>query len=246
MKWHILDTNSNSGNFNMEYDLMLADKCSENEAYLRFYQWDPPCISIGVHQSFDDLNLNKIKFDGLDMVKRPTGGRAILHSEELTYSVVIPASTNLTGEEIYNKISLSLVKGLQLFDPKLMKLELEEIQPDFKSRYQSSSGIICFTSTAKHEVKYNGKKLVGSAQRKFSNSILQHGSILIGKSHAKLVDYLNLDFSELERLKTEITGKTIELETILNYSIDLKKIISSIVLGFEQVWGNNFKAVKAI
>lgn len=230
----------------MEYDQILADRCSENEAYLRFYQWKPACISIGAHQSFDDLNLTKIKSDGMDVVQRPTGGKAILHSEELTYSVVLPNVIYLTSGEIYNRISLSLVKGLQLFDPILNKLELEEIQPDFKSHYKSPSGIVCFTSTAKHEVKYDGKKLIGSAQRKFDKSILQHGSILIGKSHSKLIDYLNQEPGNLEQLKTEIKDKTIELETILNYTIDIKALISSLVLGFKQIWMNDFHDTETV
>lgn len=236
MIWNLLLDGANPGLHNMDFDIALANQCKENEIYLRFYQWSPYCISLGANQEFNIINLERTNSDEIDVVKRPTGGRAILHAEELTYSLIIPTSSGYKASEIYKKVSNAIVKGLIYYDNKLEKVELEESQPDFKEHYKKSESVLCFSSSAKSEIKYEGKKLVGSAQRKMNNSILQHGSILAGKFHKELPHYLNINEVEKKTLTSQLHEKTIEIETILNKKIDYERLTASITLGFELEW----------
>ncbi|MBI5729549.1 MAG: hypothetical protein HY963_00275, partial [Ignavibacteriales bacterium] len=166
MNWHFIDSSGNTGSYNMQFDVELAHNCKPDEAYFRIYKWNPYCISLGANQSFNDIDQNKTKAEGIDIVKRPTGGRAILHAEELTYSVVLPLNYEFSPREIYFRISNALMRGLEIYNPILAKSQLEDYQPNFPKLLEEPSGVLCFASTARNEVKFNGKKLIGSAQRK--------------------------------------------------------------------------------
>lgn len=242
MKWHLLESGELHGQENMDIDVSLARDCKNNEAYFRLYQWNPYCISLGANQHESDIDTKKLYKDGLELVKRPTGGRAILHSEELTYAVIIPLSCGLSPREIYSKISNALVRGLMEYSSTLAeKLELENVQPNFPELLKEPSGVLCFASTAKSEVKFDSKKIIGSAQRKMGNTVLQHGSILCGAFHQKLADYLNTDQILKSLMKEELANKTIELETILNKPIDYTKLSNAVISGFEQEWQTKFE-----
>lgn len=243
MKWKFINFGANTGQYNMDYDIWLAQNFNPQNAILRFYQWDPYCISLGANQSFKDINLEKAKLDNIEVVKRPTGGRAILHSEELTYSVIYPIDSNLTSKNIYSKINLALRKGLIEFDFNLTEINLEHSQPDFREFYKSDVSAICFAVSAKSELNLRGKKIVGSAQRKIGNVILQHGSILCGEFHKKIVDYLNIDNSKKDILLSEISDTTIDLKTALNYKIDYSKLATAILKGFEDHFTEKFELV---
>ena len=240
MKWHLIESGENTGAYNMDFDLQLARNCSPYDAYFRLYTWNPYCISLGANQNFNDINIEKASSQKIDVVKRPTGGRAILHAEEITYSVILPYSHEISAREIYEKISLALVKGLEIYNPLLGKSELENIQPNFPELLTHPSGILCFGSTAKNEIKFSGKKIIGSAQRKLDNAILQHGSILCGKLHRRLVEFLNTDEISKQKLSTELADKTIEIETVLNEEIDYDRLSTSLITGFEETWKVRF------
>ena len=237
MKWYFINSGSNTGSYNMDFDLLLAKSCNEESAYFRLYKWKPYCISLGANQSYDSVNLIKTNRDNIDVVKRPTGGRAILHAEELTYSVVIPVNYSSSARNIYLEINLALLKGLEEYDKRLADIELENTQPDFSSLYKEPKGEVCFTVPAKSELKFKGKKVAGSAQRKLNNSLLQHGSILCGDFHKKIINYLNLTSEEYLLLKSELDNNTIELGTILNEKIEYNRLINSLLLGMQ----NHFK-----
>lgn len=241
MIWKFIDYGVNNGKYNMDFDIWLAQNFDPQTAVLRFYRWNPYCISLGANQSFDDVDLKKAKLDNIDVVKRPTGGRAILHSEELTYSVIYPIDNLTSSKNIYNEINLALRKGLIEFDTKLSEIDLEHLQPDFKEFYKSEISAICFAVSAKSELNFKGKKIVGSAQRKIGNVILQHGSILCGDYHKKIVDYLNIDQSKKEIVLKEISDTTIDLKTALNYEIDYSKLVPAILKGFENHFNIKFE-----
>ncbi|MCU7494686.1 MAG: hypothetical protein HF314_13660 [Ignavibacteria bacterium] len=240
MKWHLLDTGFNSGKFNMDFDIELARNCPDDEAFFRLYRWKPFCISLGANQKFEDIDLLKASECGIEVVKRPTGGRAILHAEELTYSVVLPVKAGFSSNEIYRKVSLALVRALRSFDRRLNPVELESIQPDFASLLKDPRGIACFASTAKSEVKFLGKKLIGSAQRKMGHAILQHGSLLCGNFHLQLIDFLNQPVNEIELVKDDLLHKTTDLASILGCTIDYDLLSETVVKGFEEEWNIKF------
>ena len=240
MKWHLIESGFHTGKFNMDFDLQLANESKNDHAFFRLYRWNPYCISLGANQSFDDIDLSKASADNIDVVKRPTGGRAILHAEEITYSVILPYSQISSAKDVYQKISQALITGLELYNPFLKNSELENVQPDFKQLLQSGSGVLCFGSTAKNEVKFSGKKIIGSAQRKLKNTILQHGSILCGTFHKKIVEYLAGNEKSKSELEKELTDKTIEIETILSTKVDYEKLSECLIAGFEQYWDIKF------
>ncbi len=234
MNWVFLSSGINSGKFNMETDLFLAMNCEPDEAIFRLYRWDPYCISLGANQNENIINYNEAKKNNISVVRRPTGGRAILHAQEITYSVIYPLNNNISARELYSNINFALKNGLEKYSKKLNKIELENEQPDFSILYKENSGAICFAASAKSELKYDGKKLAGSAQRKFKNSILQHGSILCGSYHTKIVKYLNLPEEEKEILKSEIIEKTIDLESILKKEIKYELLAEALAVGFHE------------
>lgn len=239
MKWTFIDSDCNTGKYNMDFDIYLSHKCQPDEAFFRLYRWTPYAISIGANQSFDDIDLIKAKKHNIDIVKRPTGGRAILHSEELTYSLILPIQYGLTAREVYERTSIALSKALGNFDERLKFSELESVQPNFRDLLSIPSSALCFASTAKSEVKYLGKKIIGSAQRKMANSILQHGSILCGKFHSNLPNYMS-DKSDVNELLLEIESKTIEISTITGIPVNYSELSKFIISTFESEWQINF------
>ena len=236
--WEIIDTGENTGRFNMDYDLMLADRCrNENLSFIRFYRWNPYAISLGYNQSKlitgQKLDLDKCKSAGIDVVQRPTGGRAVLHSEELTYSVVTKSSKPV--KVLYREISQALLDGLKLIDEsnaELQKLSLTVTTPDLLKLTKTGMYNLCFNTAIKDEINLAGRKLVGSAQRDFGDVVLQHGSILMGEHHKSIVNYLMVDDRVKERLKTEIDEKTICLNEILNRNVTYEEIAGSLIKGF--------------
>jgi lipoate-protein ligase A len=156
MIWELIQNSTNTGQFNMDFDVQLARNCEDGKGYFRLYQWDPYCISLGANQSFDDINSDETFSKNIDVVKRPTGGRAILHAEEITYSVILPTNSGITPKDLYREISCALIAGLELYNPKLKDLTLESDQPHFPSLLNSDKGKLCFGSTARNEIKYNG------------------------------------------------------------------------------------------
>ena len=241
MKWKFLNTNSNSGKYNMDYDMNLAQTAQPGIALLRFYKWKPYCISLGANQAFSTINLKKAYDNNIDLVERPTGGRAILHSEELTYSVVYPLDNGYSPKDLYLEINLALKKGMVFFNSELEKIELEKEQPHFRGFYKNNKSHLCFAVSAKNELKFEGKKLVGSAQRKLHNSVLQHGSILCGDFHKNIVDYLFLNDEDTVQMKEEIKKTTTDLRSILNYEIDYDLLVESIKTGIEEHFKIKFK-----
>jgi lipoate-protein ligase A len=240
MIWKFIDTGFNSGKFNMDFDLELVKHFSGSPV-LRIYQWKPYCISLGANQDFNSIDQRKVFVDGIEIVKRPTGGRAILHAEELTYSVVYPISSEKSPKQIYLEINLALKEGLINYNSKLESIDLEHTQPHFPSFYKDAKSTLCFAVSAMNELNYDGKKVAGSAQRKIGNIILQHGSILCGSYHKKIIDYLNLPSEKVAEIDHEIESTTTELETILDDKINYSKLSQSIKKGFENHFNIKFE-----
>jgi len=240
MKWLFINSGSNTGKYNMDYDLQLAKNYKDDEIILRLYRWNPYCISLGANQSPDSINAKLACQDNIDVVIRPTGGRAVLHAEELTYSVVYPLDFFSSAKDIYCQINRAILKGLKIYDSRLSSFELENHQPDFSEIYKQENNAVCFAVSAKSEIKYSGKKIVGSAQRKFEKVVLQHGSILCGPFHKKITHYLNVRDEIKEEIKKEIEENTIELGNILNEKIDYSRLSLSLCKGFEEHYNMSF------
>ncbi len=234
MNWNYVNTGFQSGQYNMDYDESLAQTYNKtNEAILRFYGWSPYTVSIGFHQNIQDFNLQKLEQDGIGIVRRPTGGRAILHAHELTYSVVIPCNEQMP-KQIYRLINEGLLLGLRTFGIDAKLSGKDENLPSF---YKHPESVSCFAVSAKNEIQYHGKKLAGSAQRRFGNVILQHGSILLGAQHRDIIHYIAEHIREHhEIIEKSLVNNTTEAETILNRSVSFEEIVPYIKQGFEEIF----------
>lgn len=233
MNYYFLDTGAGTGRFNMDLDVALAGACKPGEFYFRLYTWKPYCLSLGANQPDSAVNKAALAEAKIDLVRRPSGGKAILHAEELTYAVVCHTNVQFTPQQIYREVNEALLKGLAFYDARLGAAELENQQPDFRSLFNKEGNFACFGSSAKNELKFDHKKLIGSAQRKMGNVVLQHGSILCGSYHKQIGRYLQYDEAMLHQLEQELLEKTIELDAVLGTPVHLDNLAAALKRGFE-------------
>lgn len=182
MTWRLLLHPPADGAWNMSLDEALLRSLQQGFApvTLRFYRWQPPTVSLGYFQAAEDVELDAIRRLGLGLVRRPTGGRAILHDDELTYSIVLPASAIPGGRSVgrsYLTISRCLIAGLEGLGVKAL------VGRKSPSRTTISPG--CFALSTRADLSAAGRKLIGSAQVRRSGFILQHGAIPITIDLAK-------------------------------------------------------------
>jgi len=196
---------------------------------LRFYKWQNPTLSLGYHQKLEEINIDECKKNNIDIVYRPTGGKAVLHKDELTYSF-IGRNTDFgnTLFEIYKQINEALAIGLNLLGANV------EVYQENKEAYFNTSA--CFRVATQADLCHKQKKLGGSAQLRRDNFFLQHGTILIKRDIDILKKILNLKDGEYE----DLLKTTISLEEILNRPIRWTEVKDAIISGFEIHFKNTF------
>jgi lipoate-protein ligase A len=177
-----------AGKRNMAVDEAIHRACQSGDAIptLRFYQWRPACLSLGYFQDVEkEVNLEGLRSEGVDLVRRATGGKAVLHDDELTYSVVI-AEKDLPGSvlETYHRLSEALVEGLRTLG---VPAELAALEHGVTSRDPQFRQAACFSAPSWYEIVSDGRKIVGSAQNRKNGFILQHGSIPFNFDAGKIV-----------------------------------------------------------
>jgi lipoate-protein ligase A len=175
--WRLwVDESPRPGYTNMSIDLALLDRTERlGEAWLRLYRWNPHCLSFGRHEpALRRYDADRIRRLGLDTVRRPTGGRAVWHSTELTYAVTAPTNRFASARAAYIEIHQLLREALQSIGVH------GSLAPS--TRMASLEAGSCFSHPAGGEVLVNGRKIVGSAQLRRGTSFLQHGSILLADS----------------------------------------------------------------
>lgn len=164
-----------TGYENMQIDSDLLDFAIENNIdypIFRLYGWSPACVSLGRNQSDTFIDKQFLKDTGIDLVKRLTGGRALLHDDEITYSYVCPVNYLKNGENV----TKSYMEISQILIDKFSKIGIEL---DFGiSKKVNTKFDYCMLISTGADLCYKGKKLIGSAQCRKNNYILQHGSIL--------------------------------------------------------------------
>ena len=239
MRWQFLDTGFRTALFNMKFDEILAARLRENaiSPTLRVYGWQPHAVSIGRHQPMNSFNVAALGAAEIDIVRRPTGGRAILHANELTYSVVVPC-TDRSLRDIYRSVNEGLLRGMRLLG---IDAELADAGGDFRKLYSDPLSVACFSNSAKSEIHVNGKKLVGSAQRRYGTVVLQHGSFLLDHQHCKLADFLPEKLAvEGDRLKLLLEESTINAASLLGRSVSFAEAADAIRTGCGEAWNADF------
>jgi lipoate-protein ligase A len=211
--WRLLVDAPAGGAWNMAVDEILLEgvAAATTPPTLRFYEWTPACLSLGCFQSVDVVDVDGCRAVGVEVVRRPTGGRAILHDRELTYSVALPAS--VLGHDggvlpSYYRLSLALQDGLRRLGVPAT------LAPESAGSGLKAHGPVCFDRPSAHEILLHGRKLVGSAQMRRGGAILQHGSILIEPRIDKLRACLRLSYDSAastvddgsERLEEGVAG----------------------------------------
>ncbi|MFZ0392127.1 MAG: lipoate--protein ligase family protein [Calditrichia bacterium] len=236
--WYLWPCAPRSGAFNMAADHYLARQSGKllDRPLLRFYTWQPWCISLGYHQKETELNLSRCREENIDVVRRPTGGRAILHAEELTYSVIYPFH-HLEISDFYRLVHQPFVDALQ---PLGVPACFQEVQPDLRGLQRSDSGSACFAGSARHEVEAQGRKLIGSAQRVYEKAILQHGSLLLGPQHEQLADFLNLPPDKAEAVRRHIRQHTAHVRQYCPQAT-AGKLADRVRIKFEERFGIRFE-----
>jgi lipoyl(octanoyl) transferase len=186
--WRLLDTPPAPGAWNMAVDEALADTVrAGGPPVLRVYRWSPPCLSLGRNQPTDGYDRDEIARRGLDVVRRPTGGRAVLHHRELTYSVAAREGALGGPRQAYAAINRALVAGLRRLGVPA------HLQPAGTERAPIPSLAPCFEQPVEGEVTAAGRKLVGSAQRTVGGVMLQHGSLPIEDDQSAVAALLRAD-----------------------------------------------------
>jgi lipoate-protein ligase A len=229
----IVDAEPRTGAWNMALDEAILEAVASAAAppTLRFYQWEPPCLSLGKRQPLEGVDLARCRRDRVDVVRRPTGGWAILHTGEWTYSVAAPQDDPRTAGPIldaYRQLSAGLVAGLQRLGA---QVEMNPVDPQGVHNLSAA----CFEVPSAYEITVGGKKLIGSAQTRPLGRVLQHGSLPLHGDIARVADYLWFE-SEAERaaLRTHLAARATTLGAALGRPVGFPEVCRAMRDGFDQ------------
>jgi lipoate-protein ligase A len=229
----IVETSAHTGAWNMAVDeaIMEAVAADRVPPTLRFYQWDPPCVSLGKRQPLDGIAADNCRRDGTHIVRRPTGGLAILHTDELTYSLMTKADDPRAAGAIldsYRQLSQGLVAGLRLLG---VPAKMEPVSPGGSH----SSSAACFEAPSAYEITSYGRKLMGSAQTRPYGKLLQHGSLPLTGDIGRLAEYLAFaDESERQVLAGQLRRRATTLGDLLGRSVSFAQAADALALGFSR------------
>jgi lipoyl(octanoyl) transferase len=237
--WRLIQTPPARGAWNMAVDEAILDAVRRAEAppTLRLYAWEPPCFSLGYAQSVKDVDRAALAERGWDLVRRPTGGRAILHTDELTYSVIgPPEDERLAGSvlESYRCLSSALLQALHLLGIPAEAHEkslLDGNSPTLAERENP----ICFEVPSNYEITVDGKKLIGSAQARRRDGVLQHGSLPLYGDLRRIADVLVFPTQE-ERAQAgqRLLMRAATVEYILGALVSWERAAKSFILAFQE------------
>jgi len=237
MKWRILVSGKLGPAENMAIDEAIFTGVQKGNSMptIRFYDWQPSSVSCGYNQNISkEVDFVALKERGFGFVRRPTGGRLVLHDEEVTYSVISPVEGRLAGNITlsYSEISKALAAGLTL-----MGIDVDFERGALSSQHQRQAANPCFTSSSRYELKYKRKKIVGSAQVRKRNCILQHGSILLNFGQSKLAEILpDLTEEQRKRMADFLQRKTVGINQILETELSYFEAVDFLIKGFENKW----------
>jgi lipoate-protein ligase A len=231
-----------SGAWNMALDEAILNSIAQGSSppTLRLYAWSPPCLSLGYAQPYADIDLDRVNTRGWDIVRRPTGGRAIVHTDELTYSVIAPQSEpRVKGGvlESYQRLSTALLEAL-----KLLGLPAQADKEYDLPAGANPKGAVCFEIPSKYEITVDHKKLIGSAQARRKQVVLQHGSLPLSGDLTRIVQVLRYD-SETEReiAAQRLLERATTVQTVSGKSLSWNSAANAVIRGFETTLNLTFE-----
>lgn len=228
----IVDHPHRDGFYNMALDKVLALNAGvgRSGAVVRLYGWNPPAVSLGYNQDDADIDRAACARAGIDVVRRPTGGRAVFHRDELTYSVAAPADDPLLGGTIaqtYRTIAAALLAGLRELGV-VADMVRSEAGPAGPNREAS-----CFAAAGRYEITAGGRKIVGSAQRRIGGGLLQQGSVLLSQPQ-------DAGFAGLRD-----DGRSTTAALALGRPVGFDEAAAAMIAGFRSAWPAEFERVPA-
>lgn len=225
------------GEQNMRRDEEMAIACNADSLpRLRLYSWSPYTLSLGHNQREEPGLADRAQAGGYALVRRPTGGRAVFHAEEITYAVAMP-SNGAGIHQTYALITEAIRRGLEALGAR--DLEFSRSQPDFREHYTREESESCFSASALNELTWHGRKLLGSAQRRYGAVLLQHGSLLVGDAHLGIIDLLYPERPAETRaaLRSRLAERTATVAGILGHMPTFGQLADALVGGFADTFG---------
>ncbi len=231
--WRLLRHGHATGAENMAVDEAIAQGIAQGVSppTLRFYGWAPPCVSLGRNQQVHGIDLAACAERGYDIVRRPTGGRAILHTDELTYSIsASPDHPLMAGLvlDAYLRISRGLVAGLR-------RLGIAAEEAPGSNRAGPDVSAACFEVPSAYEITAGGRKILGSAQARRAKSVLQHGSLPLVGDVTRVVDCLAFaDSAEREALHRSLTEHAATVEQVTGRQVGYEEAMEALIAGVSE------------
>lgn len=236
--WRLLITPPAHGAWNMAVDEAILDQLGESSPTLRLYAWDPACLSLGHAQPFTEVDTARLKERGWEVVRRATGGRAILHTDELTYSVTGSAEEPLLAGgvlESYNRIAQALLLAVK-------NLELPVEMKEGKTNDRATPNPVCFEVPSTYEITVDGKKLIGSAQARKKEGVLQHGSLPLTGDLTRICQALVFENATAREDAAErLLVRATTVESALGRTVSWERAAQAFIYAFEAQWGLCFE-----
>ncbi|OGO30448.1 MAG: hypothetical protein A2Z16_02575 [Chloroflexi bacterium RBG_16_54_18] len=245
INWRIIYSDPSHGPWNMAVDEAILESAGNGlvPPTLRLYAWEPACLSLGMAQLYSEVNYAALAERGWHLVRRPTGGRAILHTGELTYSICgLQTEHHLSGGvlESYRVISAALLEALRLLGVEAVSNEIPDPGRSSPNNGQSKArkeiDPVCFTEPSNYEITAGGKKLIGSAQARRGNAVLQHGSVPLTGDLRRIVQVLNYpDDPARQSAAMRITDRAATVEQLLGKKVSWQEAAKAMQRAFEKM-----------
>lgn len=232
--WRLITHTARDGAWNMAVDeaILQAVAARSIAPTLRLYAWEPACLSLGRAQSYADVDPGRLAERGWDLVRRTTGGRAILHQNELTYAVIAPEDHPLMRGgvlESYRRISEALVRGLEQL------AIVVAVQGSESLSEEARANPICFEVPSAYEITIQGRKIVGSAQVRKRKTVLQHGSLPLTGDLGQICDVLHYSSEDMRlKAKRDLLARAATLEALVGRVISWQEAAEAIISGFQK------------
>jgi lipoate-protein ligase A len=238
-QWRFINTGNRDPAYNMALDeaMLLHHEAGDALPTLRVYGWTTPTLSLGYAQkTWQEVNLAACQQCGVSVVRRPTGGRAVLHDCEVTYSVVLPTTLSLGPATLtahYRRIGLALAAALQRLG---LAVHLERARLSAHPRRAAVSPA-CFAAIARYELSATGKKIVGSAQKRLQHTFLQHGSMPLRMERQRLFQCLQVPPEQRAALVQEAFMTMTAINEIAPSPVTAHMLHGALREGFSGVFG---------
>ena len=235
-RWRLLHTPPARGAWNMAVDEAILEAAGRGDAppTLRLYAWQPPCLSLGYAQPVGDADRLRLAERGWELVRRPTGGRAILHTDELTYAVIAPLEDpRLAGSVLqsYQRLAQALLFALDR-----LGLPVEAKERYLPTGAARSANPACFEVPSNYEITAAGKKMVGSAQARRKAGTLQHGSLPLCGDLSRITGVLRFpDEASRAAAADRLLEHAATAESILGYPLPWEKAAAAFAQAFAYV-----------